>query len=368
MMKSVVLTPYCPLPVDSGAKAEMCKHLDLLLSMGDCTIVSAATRPVGMGWNTENKEQLIRRGFGLRLREKMHPFRNWQQWAGLGYGVMCKGFKLERAFGHANPYHRHAFPTDFLFECSRTADLAVINYSYWGRLPTACPKVLVLHDLLSKWMWGNHRYEAEELQKADLLVVISKDEEIELRKRGFTNIIWSPPLAQPSEFPINEQVCIVGSANFANREGLRWLHQSPQPSSLSLAIYGSLSQFITWPETRKIVRYANNNQPYQECGIMLLPTALGMGVQIKAVEALAAGRAIVARKGAMRGLPSGEGAWLEVNSPAEMWAASERLSKNTQLRRQQAAQARAYYRQYLDANEIHAQLRQAYCKLLTGRS
>ena len=41
-MKSVVLTPYCPLPADHGGKVEMWKHLDLLRTMGGCTIASAA--------------------------------------------------------------------------------------------------------------------------------------------------------------------------------------------------------------------------------------------------------------------------------------------------------------------------------------
>ena len=100
---------------------------------------------------------------------------------------------------------------------------------------------------------------------------------------------------------------------------------------------------------------------------MLLPTASGTGVQIKVVEALAAGRAIVARKGAMRGLPPSAEAWLEVNSPAEMWKQAERLSKDAQLRTAQAAKAKAYYQQQLDADKVLAELRQAYSGL-AGRN
>ena len=96
---------------------------------------------------------------------------------------------------------------------------------------------------------------------------------------------------------------------------------------------------------------------------MLLPTASGTGVQIKVVEALAAGRAIVARKGAMRGLPPGKGAWLEVSSPEAMWAQAARLSHDVQLRRQQAAKARAYYQQHLNADKLLTELRQAYAGL-----
>jgi len=362
-MKSVVLTPYCPLPSDTGGKTEMWKHLDLLQNMGDCTIVSAAARPVGMGWTAEIKKQIEKRGFAVRLREELHPNRNWRQWAGLVYGAICKGFKLESAFGHANPYHRHAFPPDFLLEWSKGADISVINYSYWTWLPTACPKVVILHDLLSTIMRVWNRRETEELLRADLVVVISKDEEIELRRRGLNNVLWSPPLVQPSDFPLTDQVGLLGSANLFNQEGVRWLKQAAKPASLPLAIYGALSRFADWPDAHKIAQYADSSQPCQECGIMLIPTASGTGVQIKAVEALAAGRAIVARKGAMRGLPLGASAWLEVNSPEAMWAQAEHLSKDAQFRKMQAAKARAYYQQYLDADNILAELRKAYAAL-----
>ncbi len=361
-MNSVVLTPYCPLPADHGGKVEMWKHLNLLRTMGGCTIASAASRPVGMGWTDEARQQVEERGFAVRLREELHPGRSWRQWAGLAYGAACKGLRLERAFGHANPYHRHAFPADFLLECSRDADLAVINYSYWAWLPTRCPKVIALLDLWSNRMRGGSRRETEELSAADLVVVISKDEETELRRRGLRNILWSPPLALPSHFPLTEQVGLIGSANRFNQEGLRWLHQAAPPT-LPVNIYGGLAQFANWPEARKVARYAESYQPYQDCGIILLPTASGTGVQIKVVEALAAGRAIVARKGAMRGLPLGAGAWIEVESPQAMWAQAEGLSRDAAFREEQAAKARAYYQQHLDAEKLLAELRQAYAAL-----
>ncbi|WP_417912420.1 glycosyltransferase [Candidatus Electronema sp. TJ] len=364
MMKSVVLTPYCPLPADHGGKVEMWKHLDLLRTMGGCTIASAVSRPAGMGWTNTARQQIEERGFSVRLREDLYPARNWRQLAGMAYGAICKGLGLERAFGHANPYHRHAFPPDFLLECSRDADLAVINYSYWAWLPTRCPKVIALLDLWSNRMWGGCRRETEELAAADLVVVISKDEEAELRRRGLTKVLWSPPLAQPSAFPLTEQIGLIGSANRFNQEGLRWLSQAAPPA-LPVSIYGGLAQFAHWPEARKTARYADSCQPYQDCGIILLPTASGTGVQIKVVEALAAGRAIVARKGAMRGLPPGAGAWLEVDSPQAMWAQAERLSRDAALREEQAAQARAYYQQHLDAEKLLAELREAY-SALTG--
>jgi glycosyltransferase involved in cell wall biosynthesis len=364
-MKSIALVPYCPLPVDNGAKVETWKHLEVLQSLGKCTIISAATRPVGMGWNASAKKEIAECGYSVRLREEIFPSKGWKQLAGLSYGAICKGLRLERAFGHANPYHRYAFPSDFLLECSRQADLAVINYSYWAGLPTHCPKVIILHDLMSNFMWGGSRCETRKLEQADLIVVISKDEEVKLRHRGLTNIVWSPPLVEPSNFFLTAQVGIVGSANKFNREGLLWLSKVAAPE-IPVTIYGSLSQFSRWENVEKVVRYADSLEPYQNCGIFLMPTALGMGVQIKAVEALAAGRAIVARAGAMRGLPPGEGVWIEVDTPEAMWAQAELLSHDEGLRIEQGAKARAYYQEYLDSKKILADLRTAYSTLVQG--
>ncbi|CAK8724931.1 Glycosyltransferase subfamily 4-like N-terminal domain-containing protein [Candidatus Electrothrix laxa] len=363
-MKSVALVPYCPFPADSGGKVEMWKHLNLLQSMGECTLVSASTRPVGMGWTASAKSEVEQRGYRVRLREESFPKRNWRQLAGLVYGAICKGLRLERAFGHANPYHRHAFPPDFLLECSKQADLAIINYSYWAGLPTSCPKVIILLDLWSNVMWGGSRREIEDLRTADLIIVISKDEEIQLRQRGLQNILWSPPLVGPSDFPLSSQVGITGSANKFNQEGLRWLSKAALPEGVPVKIYGALASFAQWPEAHKVGRYDDSHDPYRNCGVFLLPTALGMGVQIKTVEALAAGRAIVARTGAMRGLPPGKGAWIEVDTPEAMWKQAALFSRDVQLREEQGAKARTYYKKHLDSQKILTELRTAYSALV----
>ncbi|MCI5195762.1 MAG: glycosyltransferase family 1 protein [Candidatus Electrothrix sp. AW5] len=363
-MKSIVLIPYCPFPADSGGKVEMWKHLDLLRSMGECTLVSAATRPVGMGWTASAKSEVERRGYTIQLREKLFPKQNWKQLVGFAYGAFCKGLGLEQAFGHSNPYHRHAFPPEFLLECSRQADLAIINYSYWAGLPTHCPKVIILLDLWSNVMWGGTQDEIKDLSTADLIVVISKDEEIQLRRRGLQNILWSPPLAEPSDFPLTSTVGITGSANRFNQEGIRWLSRAAVPEGISVKVYGALSQFAQWPEAEQIGRYNDSHEPYRDCGVILLPTALGMGVQIKTVEALAAGRAIIARSGAMRGLPPGDGAWIEVKTPEAMWEQAALFSYHADLREEQGGKARAYYQKHLDSRKILSDLRTAYSSLV----
>lgn len=366
-MKSIVLTPYCPLPADHGGKVEMMKHLEILRSLGECTIVSAATRPAGMGWSPQLRKTLETAGYRVRLREEADNSRTLRQWFGIAYASVCKGLRLERAFGHANPYHRYAFPSAWLKDMTAKADLAVINYSYWAWLPTTCPKVVVLHDLFSGIMWGGSLKETEDLRTADLVVVISKDEEQELYCRGIKNVLWSPPVVRPASFSLPTAIGIVGSGNPHNREGIQWLGAVSPPEAIAVNIYGALSRFANCSNVVRIKSYHDPYQPYRDCGIILLPTALGTGVQIKVVEALACGRAIIARRGAMRGIPDGQGAWIEVESPAEMWLQAARLSRDGQARIAQGEKAREYYQQYLDFENINQQLREAYCSLMSDR-
>lgn len=360
-MKSIVLVPYCPLPIDTGGKVEMWKHLNVLKKLGPCRIVSARRRPVGLGWTEEREQEIISRGFELVFREDSTSL-GIKQFAGYLYGFICKVLGLERAFGHSNPYHRHAFPAQWWFEQTRGADLAVINYSYWAWLPCACPKVIALLDLWSDFMWEGPFRETRDLKTADLVVVISKDEELKLNWRNVTKTLWSPPAVGAMDFPDSEQVGLIGSPSPVNREGLRWLSAAMDKAAVPIRVYGGLADMGEASSFQRIGSYENMPDPYRECGIILMTTALGMGVQIKSIEALAAGRAIIARKGAMRGLPPGEGAWIEVETAEEMLSWIQKL-QNHKLRQKLAEAATAYYQNHLEAKAILRRLGDAYTSL-----
>ncbi len=361
-VRSVALLPHCPLPSDTGGKAETWKHLDVLRDLGSCEILSAATRPVGAGWAPERKREVEDRGFTVRLREE-ECRRSTVQWAGIGYAAICKALGLERAFGHSNPYHRHAFSPDWWARRTAGADLAVVCYSYWAWLPCACPKVVVLLDLWSDVMrWWNDR-EIEDLRAAELVVVISQDEERTLQARGVERTLWSPPLVEPAVLPDSARVGLVGSFSHSNLEGLRWLEQAPAAPGEQIRVYGGLAARARAPFLKSVGRYEDRYTPYRECGVVLMPTSEGMGVQIKAVEALACGRAIVARRGAMRGLPHSDRAWIEVSTPREMVEAAGRLNRDAAARARLSTAAREYYRRHLDHQVICATLREAYGRI-----
>lgn len=365
-MKSVILLPYCPLPVDSGARGEMWKHLRVLGELGACTVLSARSKPVGSGWTPADLAQTRAAGFEVVLRDT--GAQGPGALFGLAYAAACKALGLERAFGHANPYHRYAFDPAWWRRHTREAELAVINYSYWARLPCRCPKALVLHDLLSDAMWGSVRRETDELKRCDLVVVISTTEFERLRERGVERVLWSPPAIEPADLPDSDQVAIVGSANRFNVEGCRWLERAARRGGLAVRVYGDLAGLVgPSPPFERVGRYQQRVEPYRHCGIVLMTARQGMGVQVKGVEALAAGRAIVARRGSMRGLPPGEGAWVEVDTPEQLVDAALALAADPRARGRQCAAARRFYDRHLQARMITAQLRDAYAGLAARR-
>jgi glycosyltransferase involved in cell wall biosynthesis len=363
-MNSICLLPYCPFPIDSGAKAVFKKHLDFLRNNGRCTVVSARNKPVGAGWKSEDKKYLEQKGISLSLRPQF--IMNPGIIAGLVYAGLLKSFKLERAFGHSNPYHRYAFPKDWWFEQTKGFDLAEIHYSYWARLPCHCPKVIVLHDLWSEIMWEGTKREIKELLSADLIVCVSYDNMRKLLSKGLKKIIWSPPLVQEMYHQDSNKIGIVGSNNRFNIEGLRWLNRDAgKLNEFKVYCYGGLwANHFDFKYLIPMGSYESSSMPYESCGVFLVTTAGGTGIQIKAIEAMAHGRAIIARNGAMRGLPKDEAGWINVNDPEEMIDIAKELSSNSAKRKQWQEAARSYYRKWLSSDKILKELRNHYFSLV----
>jgi hypothetical protein len=364
--KIVILIPYCPLPIDTGGKVEMWKHMRLLRELGECTILSSASRPVGTPWSKEHIEAVKSEGFNVVLRQDSFASR-LKALPIVLYGAFFEGLGLRRAFGHSNPYHRYAFPLSWWHTHTADAGMVVLNYSFWSWLPFKGPKCTVLLDLYSDRMWEGIDREARDLATCDLVQVISVDEQAKLQRHGVENIVWSPPAVEPTEMPLTPSVGIVGDSTHLNREGLRWLSRCGAriPDS-PVRVYGQLAGKVATADDRfePVGRYDQDDQPYRECGIVMMTTAQGTGVQIKAIEALAAGRAIVARKGAMRGLPASTSAWVEVATAEDMWREAARVHGDATAREAQAEQARLYYREHLAADAVRARTLAAYKRLL----
>ncbi|WP_208597624.1 glycosyltransferase family protein [Desulfogranum mediterraneum] len=244
-------------------------------------------------------------------------------------------------------------------------DIAEIHYSYWSRLPCACPKVVVLHDMWSDLMWEGVRRESAELALADLIVTVSIEDRDKLIQRGMKNVHWSPPRVKPLECADASEVCVVASGNHHNVEGLEWLKSSTEKMPTQVHCYGSISDYVG-DDDRFLSEgnYAASSEPYEKCGIVLMLTSSGTGVQIKGVEALAHGRVIIARKGAMRGLPSGEIGWVEVDSPDEMVDVLKKAYRDRQYREKMSLASKEYYKKYLESEVVDRRLLEKYRELL----
>lgn len=361
--KMVMLLPYCPLPINTGGRREMWQCMETLRTLGQCRILTSSRKPVGTGWSPEIISLIRAKGYEVIFREDDHPYPSVKMTLGLLWGVIFKSIHTDCAFGHANPYHRWAFPLTWWKKHTSDADLVVIPYSFWAYLPAPCPKVLLLLDLWSNTTWTNRSREAREIAGCDRVIVISKDEELYLNNRNIIQTHWSPPAVPRSNFPYPSITGIVGSDSDFNREGLKWLMKSTTKQSFRLRVYGGLANFTRSDRFDPVGAYTNDQQPYRECGIILMTTTLGMGVQIKSIEALAAGRAIIARRGAMRGIPPGKDAWIEVDQPDEMVATASALLADNTAREALGKRAHEYYERHLNSDHIRADLTKLITKL-----
>jgi glycosyltransferase involved in cell wall biosynthesis len=339
----------------------------MLREMGGCVVLSAHKKPVGSGWSSQNIKRLQEDGLDLVFRPDSGL--TIRQWYGLAYASFFKIIRQERAFGHSNPYHRTAFPEKWWFEQTESADLAEIHYSYWSHLPCACPKIVVVHDLWSNIMWEGSRRETLDLKTADLVVTVSNDDRNTLHKRGIERVIWSPPCVKGALYDDSQRVGIVGSDNRFNKEGISWLANARQldHAGFKIMLYGPVSKFSSLSAAfTPFGSYKDSSWPYEQCGVIIIPTGLGTGLQIKAIEALAAGRAIVARKGAMRGFPESEKGWIEVETPEEMIEQVKELVNDSAKRRKQMRLSRDYYQTYLESNKVFEELKSAYLDVAQG--
>lgn len=360
-MKSICLVPYCPTPADTGAKVEMWKHLHILKDLGLCTIASARERPVGMGWSDEIETDIRSQGYAMAFRQRQDSPKGLARLMSMTYGSVFFGLGISKAFGSGNPYHRLAFAADWWLEQTDGMDLSVVSYSHWADLPSHCPQVVVLHDLLSTHMWGSLSREVERLSKADKVLVISQNEVAVLKKQGLRNVQWCPPIVRASYREAPHRCAIIGSDSPFNREGLKWLCGSESTMEHPIRVYGNLASAIAQdPRFEPRGRYERHSQPYEESRVVAMTTAQGMGVQIKGIEALAHGAVLVARKGAMRGIPHSSTAWIEVETPKEMWDVLARVQSDEEECRSRSRAARAYYEEYLDAKPLAEKLSRTY--------
>jgi len=230
------------------------------------------------------------------------------------------------------------------------------------------PTAVIMHDLLSARSENFQQAgaddsvtqmdaasEAELLRRADLVVAIQAQEGEAVRRmvHSRTSVVVAPmaqsTVAQPQ--PGNGGgLLFVGSGTAPNVDGLRWFLADVWPqiraarpdATLSIVgrVCGQLGVQAQLPGVSLLGRVPDLSPLYSNADVVISPLRAGSGLKIKLVEALAAGKAIVASPVTLQGVEHLlQDAVLRANSSAEFAQAVISLLEDPALRATLADQA-----------------------------
>lgn len=206
------------------------------------------------------------------------------------------------------------------------ADIAIADYMFcaagFADLP-ATPCAIMMHDLFHARAGGAadsvaQISEAEEialLSRADAVIAIQPDEAGWVaRAVPGVEAICAPMAARPVAAPQpgeDDRLLFVGSNTAPNTVGLDWFLAQVWPRiraarpAARLDIAGSVARGLTGPvpDGVRVLGVVDALAPlYARAGVVISPLPFGSGLKIKLVEALAAGKAIVATPVTLQGV------------------------------------------------------------------
>jgi hypothetical protein len=262
------------------------------------------------------------------------------------------------------------------FQSRQRFDVVVAEYIFLSRALTAFDstvhKVLDTHDAFSlrteelyrqgrlEWCWFPVRRAEERkgLQRADAILGIQAKECGYFRQLVHHPVFEvghlydiAPPAPEPAE-----PVCLfVGSSGTGiNLQAVTWYAEQVFPlvrAALADAEFwvagGICGDFAnTQAGVRKLGYVSDLKEVYRQAAVVVNPVQMGSGLPIKSIEALAAGRPLVASPSGARGLTTGAGSsFLVADGAAEFANAVIGLMKNPDRRAALAASARTFAEQ-----------------------
>ena len=156
--------------------------------------------------------------------------------------------------------------------------------------------------------------EINEMRSADLLLHLNAEEEKEFRSLlpNSKHALLYPPVPSVPTGPSGKDILIVASNNPANVQSLIWFLRevAPRARGISVKIVGDIADGVRNRAAGEFELYKHwfvgrvddLNSVYQSARLILLPTIIGYGLSIKAVEAMASGLPIIATCQALRGM------------------------------------------------------------------
>ncbi len=285
-------------------------------------------------------------------------------------------------------------------------DLVQLEFPVMGQyLPalasSAAPRVLVDHDAslrdLRDWegplgrlvgtlderAW--RRYERRVIDAVQAVVVFTERDRRALEGLGSATLVHEIPFGVPlpdaalsPEGTPPPSVLFVGNfRHSANVDAAVWLGRALFPP-VRVAVPGARLTIVGASPTPEVLALADDGvsvpgrvaevEPYMDqAAVVAAPIREGGGMRVKVLEALAAGKAVVATQLAVEGLDVTAGDQLEIAASAdEFSAALERLLVDESRRRRLAESARAWAREHLGWDRAIAGYERLYADL-TGR-
>ena len=214
------------------------------------------------------------------------------------------------------------------------------------------------------WRW--QRCERRALSRAEAVVVMSeKDAALASHPRsmGIANGVDLARFTPSPEPPTGNRLLFIGSLrHFPNVSALRFFLEEVWPllAGVDLTIVAGPDPELHWPgplpalDRVKMLGYVSDVRPlYAEANVVIVPTLVSAGTNIKVLEAMAMERAVVSTSSgcAGLGLVHGESVW--VADGAEAFAEGvRRLIADPALRRRMALSARSHAERHFSWREL----------------
>jgi succinoglycan biosynthesis protein ExoO len=212
-------------------------------------------------------------------------------------------------------------------------DAVIVNYVWLADafrwFPPSVRRVVLTHDVWHRHLWGSAgnpwlakldaAAESAWLNLADLVVAITAEDAAEFAGIGVTQQIRVAPMSSSAEpmasDPQPGRLLFVGSGYEPNVRGVDWFldEVAPRlermhPGRFSLDLVGTVGAEVRTNDRAIPVRahgLVDSLAPhYARASVVIAPIFDGTGLNVKVVEALAHGKAVVATPEALRGVSS----------------------------------------------------------------
>ena len=255
-------------------------------------------------------------------------------------------------------------------------DVAIAEYLFLSRLlsdmPAAVHKVVDTHDVFTErnarmaaaglrepWLETTAEDETAGLNRADVVLAIQEDEAQQLRRLTDVRVVTVghivETVARPSPDPQGPpSVLMLGGPHSLNAQGLVWFVAEVWPlvtgviPDAKLHVGGRLGERLP----REVANMANLEvlgvlpdvvDAYARAHVVINPALAGTGLPIKAIEALAHGKAMVMTSAGARGLGEGSArGFRTADTAAEFANATTDLLRDPSVRHEMALAAHRF--------------------------